>query len=78
MGRDKSWHWEHFERDGSKSNGTHYKAFCKYCVQHEYDQLNLVEQAALNASSISQACSKDILRVEGAFHFCSYDDNLKN
>ncbi|KAK2459569.1 hypothetical protein APHAL10511_008414 [Amanita phalloides] len=64
MAHAKSWHWDHYQKGDGKANGTHWKALCKYCVKHKYDRLKLVEQAALDASSISQARSKDIIMSE--------------
>ena len=79
MGHAKSWHWDHYHKGDGKANGTHWKAYCKYCVKYEYDQLELVEQAALNAGSISQACSKDIIMSEGVYHiYYMHFYNLKS
>ena len=69
MGRAKSWHWEHFHKGDEKANGMHWKTFCKYCVKHECDHLELVEQSVLDAGNVSQACSKNVIMAEGAFHF---------
>ena len=67
MVRAKSWHWEHFYKGDERANGTHWKALCKYCVKHEYDRLELVEEFAVNAGSIAQARSKNVIMVDGAF-----------
>ncbi|KAF8344387.1 hypothetical protein F5887DRAFT_1075444 [Amanita rubescens] len=61
MARKKSWHWDHFHKAESKANQTHWNATCNYCTKNELGRLELEEQVALDAGSISHARSKDVL-----------------
>jgi hypothetical protein len=64
MARPKSWHWDHYHKDGM-ANRSHPKAYCNACTQHHFQIIEAREKSAYDMGQIEAMRSNSVLIIEG-------------